>query len=663
MDMTKETKKIFAGIDGEGITINGKHHYILICAANEEKTINSIEDKNGLKTKHILEWLISLPHQYTYVGFAFQYDITKILEDIDNKNLFYLSRPELRKCLSSTGYYTINPIRWGGFRINFVNNKFTVRAYRNKTNKHITILDIFKFYQCKFTTALKEWKIDNTESINKIQNMKDIRSEFALEQFDEIKHYCISECINLAKLAKKLEVALTESGCPISKWYGPGSIAEKIMQSNNILQYNSTKEQWPKKMYLPIISAFFGGRFEVSKIGIIQGPIFEYDISSAYPYQTYFLPCLKCGTWLLTKNEKRILNSKAALIQYHLEKSKNHTSWGPFPYRNKNGSVCFPIESPGGWIWKDEYIIGKRLFENVEFVQAWIYESNCKHKPFEFISKYYIERNKLGKSGPGIVLKLGTNSVYGKLAQTVGSAKYNNWIWAGIITSGTRAKLLELYSLHKNKSSLIIMATDGIYSKEEINLPTPIDTKTGPCYLKDENKNSINKPLGGWEKTIHKDGIFIIRSGVYFPKKINDEQLKKIKARGVGKRELFSNIENIEQKFIENGPQTIVVCGLTRFNGWKLGVGVRRLKFKTDEGTQQCEIFIRRDYYGTWTNKEFHISYSPEPKRCSINKDYSLSLKIIEGNKLSRPYHKALGINTEQDILLDFHKTEMEDQL
>ena len=40
-----------------------------------------------------------------------------------------------------------------------------------------------------------------------------------------------------------------------------------------------------------IARAFFGGRFENAKVGPVREALWNYDISSAYPYQMTFLPC------------------------------------------------------------------------------------------------------------------------------------------------------------------------------------------------------------------------------------------------------------------------------------------------------------------------------------------------------------------------------------
>ena len=73
----------FLAIDSEGVTLNGEHILILCLAANANGNVWSIKDINGLSTDRILRWMLDeLPTDYTNVGYAFTYDITKILEDL-----------------------------------------------------------------------------------------------------------------------------------------------------------------------------------------------------------------------------------------------------------------------------------------------------------------------------------------------------------------------------------------------------------------------------------------------------------------------------------------------------------------------------------------------------------------------------------------------------
>src|SRR5262249_46056518 len=151
--------------------------------------------------------------------------------------------------------------------------------------------------------------------------------------------------------------------------------------------------------------------------------------------------------------------------------------WGPFPFRDEIGSIVYPRSSGGGWLWGDEFFAGEALFPHAEFVEAWVYDCSCTCKPFAAIPGYYRERVKIGKEGPGIVIKLGCNSCYGKIAQSLGGeGPFTSWMWAGLITSGTRAMILRALGAHKNPANLLMVATDGICTRERLDLPKPRDT-------------------------------------------------------------------------------------------------------------------------------------------------------------------------------------------
>ncbi len=43
--------------------------------------------------------------------------------------------------------------------------------------------------------------------------------------------------------------------------------------------------------------AYYGGRFEITRTGLLDQPVYEYDIGSAYPDGMRYLPCLEHGRW------------------------------------------------------------------------------------------------------------------------------------------------------------------------------------------------------------------------------------------------------------------------------------------------------------------------------------------------------------------------------
>ena len=466
----KDDSRLFVGVDGEGKGRN-PHLYVLLCASDEfGKNKWYIENPNGLTTSQCLDFLLELPSSTQCFAFSFNYDLTKILADVPDDKIYKLVRSDLRQRPPGSKVQSPFPVKWKDektgktYILNLQGTKFTVGIdYRKKNGKigrrNRVIWDVFKFYQSKFVDALKVWSVGGAD-LEEISRMKDRRSVFDQETATAIREYCFSECKYLGQLARKLVNAHDDAGLELKSFYGAGSSASAMLDKMGIKE---KRKEPPDAMKEAVSSAFFGGRFEHSVIGPVPGPIYSFDISSAYPYQCCFLPCLEHGTWTKTRSRSDMLKAKAALIQYQLGPVKKKLSWAPFPYRDADGNITFPDSSGGGWVWRDEYLAGEKLFPYVKFKQAWVLNSDCKHLPFKSISSYYLNRLRLGKEGAGIAIKLGCNSCYGKLAQSVGGTPpFQSWIWAGMITSGCRAQILEMMALHKNLDNLLSIAKGAL---------------------------------------------------------------------------------------------------------------------------------------------------------------------------------------------------------
>jgi hypothetical protein len=229
----------------------------------------------------------------------------------------------------------------------------------------------------------------------------------------------------------------------------------------------------------------------------------------------------------------------------------------------------------------------------------------------------YRERVKLGKEGKGIVLKLGSNGAYGKLAQSIGTPMFQSWAWAGMITGGCRAQILDMFSLVKDRRSLLQIATDGIQSTERITPPKPWDTGT----------YDLTKPLGGWEEKVY-DGMVLLRPGVYFPVDPTPEQLDDIRARGLGKRIMQEHCAKA-QRALEKGEEGIQFPSVQRF------VGCVSAVYKTPSGE-----YLRSEDYGEWVEREIKLSFSPLPKR-ELGKENHLLTRNFAGQETT-PYDAAL---------------------
>lgn len=585
------------GIDGEGIGRN-PHRYVYLAAADGRGHVWDTAASRGLSSTQCFDLLLSLPVRSLVVGFSLSYDRTKWLADLPDVAIHALLHEETRQRLLPNGRLIYKPIIWNGYKLNYMNGRMTIATIDNK--RRVAIWDIWRFFQSSFVKALEAWKVCPQSEIDEIQAMKEVRSELEKKTLKEVQAYCQQECRNLVKLTEALIQAHKDAGLPLKSFFGAGSTAAVFLNNHGI---GDKRGSFPEEMRLPLACSFFGGRFENSFTGAVKGRVWSYDISSAYPYQTTRLPCLLCGNWVYRGrcSSAHWLRGRLSLVHWRSSPLAG-PAWGALPIRVSDGTIVFPIGAKGGWTWAEEFRAACKLNPTLEIVETWEYQNDCEHHPFDSVPRYYRERVSLGKDAKGIVLKLGINSIYGKLAQSKGvDPPFQSWIWAGNITSNTRAQLLGAISAARRDSDILMLATDGVYSRSKLSLGGPVDLGTG----------DLEKPLGGWEEKVLDDGVFCVRPGIYFPLNPTVEQINQVRGRGLGRKSLFDNWQTIVEAWNE-GKTSIEIGGMTRFVGARSGL------------TKSAKGITRREVYGEWVPHSVNVSFSPEPKRQAINPDGTL---------------------------------------
>lgn len=705
----------FVGIDGEGINVNvdscflcgiprishqyqehpyvEEHRYTLLAAAKETYDIAGVLPDEGmsaenLSTQDCLEFILDISGSHKIFAYAFGYDLTNILRDVDNESLFLLFRPELRKREGILAVRGPKPVRWEKnqhlYYLNLQGTKFSVIRYelcqecRGKnakgrwkrmcptckaTKKRQVVWDIWKFYQSKFTSALKDWKVGLAD-VERIERMKEKRSELQNQTPTDVRNYCLSECRHMATLARSLTNAHAKAGLELRNYYGAGSTGAAMLTVMGIRE--RLPMPVPEAMRHAVACAFVGGRFEHSVAGIVRQKVYGHDISNAYPYAITFLPCMgwrdaktgkqtkDCGHWELTKFRGDIENARAACVHYGMLALDRDEQWAPFPFRERDGSISFPRSSHGGWVWLSEYLAGESAFpKNVFFREAWVWKGNCNcRRPFEDLPRYYKERIKIGKEGPGIVIKLGMNSCAGKLMQSIGSAMFNSWIWGGMVTARTRSQILEVMALHMDRRNMLAVATDGVYTKEDIACPIPLNT--GTWELENEKGKIAKKPMGGWETKTCEKGMFFLRPGIYFPLNPTEDEIKEVRGRGVGKRMLLQHWKLIVDGWID-GSRIVSLPALRRFHGAKSSIS-----YGEKSG------YTRSPLYGQWTERPVELLFDAMPKRIDFDVEIGpiddrpelINLVLREHSNLhyhvsgfSAPYDKSVQSQEAQALI------------
>lgn len=565
--------RVIIGVDGEGHDLpDGRHIYTLLSAVDERgKVVGEIENPNGLSSVECVGMLLGLPPHSLKFIFMGSYDWTKIIEDLELEDIYYIMHPEsrrLRLCRTCKKAWTkddktcphcgnaktrsiqkhrrVHRDRHGnklGVAFDWFNGSFTV--VRDKIRSKVW--DCFKFFQCSFVKAIKQWKIGTPEQHARIEEMKAKRGAFDVEDPAKVREYCREECTLLAQMMRAVLLACEEAGIKLRQYHGAGSIASALLKLNKVKNYlGRPLEMFPKGMQDAVMSAYFGGRFENSIVGFVLKPVYNRDIFSAYPYAETHLPCLDCGKWwhvstnmsghkVLTKAR----NASLAVVHFRVKSrsvfERKDIPWGPLPCRLESGSITFPTGFEG-WAWLPEIEAAIKGWPDlIEVLDAWVYRTNCDHKPFGWIPAAYRKRFEWGKDGKGIVMKLGLNACAGKTMQNQGDPPpYKSWIWGGMITATTRSQSLEAIASAQDRWNVLAIATDGVFATEDLPLPQAKHTGT----------EDLEKPLGNWGSELHDDGVFFVKPGMYF-----EEAAKLMRARGIGRVELTKNVQRLIDEF------------------------------------------------------------------------------------------------------------------
>lgn len=600
MDRGRQRNRLrpFIGVDGEGGIVNGRHEYLLLRVGEHLL----YRDSEPLRTVDILRWLTSLPDEGIFVGYGFDYDVTMILRDWPMEKLRELFDREKRRSESGKGY---TPVAHDGFLVEYLPRKhFRVsRWVRGGERKWFTVHDTIGFYQSSFVQALEAWDIGTPEARDAMRAMKAKRSEFTEATAEEIA-YNHQECIYLAELITALREATREAGYVIKSYEGAGCLAQAMLTKHDAPK----RQEVPEALMWAARAAYYGGRFEISRIGRVA-PVHEYDLASAYPWAMATLPCLEHGYWINEidpKSELMLINTA-----FHTQRE-----WGPFPFRDQDGVILYP-RAGEGWYWRPEYEAAQKAGDDLLAIGAWSYIKLCDHRPFDWIPEIYAERQRLGKSSKGKILKLGMNSLYGKMAQSVGNPRFASAIYAGMITAKVRALMSRICAEYGE--SVVMIATDGIY------LDRPIEKRS--MYGSPIVEPGQKAPLGGWEHQPMSD-LFLVKPGMYFT-----SDGAKVKTRGVPRWQLDEKRGEIIKAWERDG-----------ING---SVTIERTQFI---GARMATMQNAPEKLGQWLPLELRLAYDSNNAKRSWFPDGTSDLHSRVG-KVSTPYSKSFGQEIAEEQL------------
>lgn len=365
---------------------------------------------------------------------------------------------------------------------------------RWKVIESVVIYDVFGFFQKSFVGALKEFKIATEDELEEIERMKLQRGNFKLDDLDSILHYNMKECELLVRLMELVSDRLESIGLKLHSWHGAGAVAAALLNKKKVKKHVNKPEG--EEHHLAVMSAYFGGRINCAKVGEF-GKVYGYDIISAYPSIMKNLASLQ--GMIERETDSFIPDYPYAVyhVKWNIDRRHKIT---PFPFRSKDGKIDYPYCAEGYYWYYEVNEALKQFPGQIEIVKGYVFENiGVDSRPFEFIGQMFEERKTLKANGDmaQLCIKLGLNSLYGKTAQGIGyrgqPPPFQCYIYAGMITSGTRAMMLS--AAMQNEESVISFATDGIVTQ------TPLDL-------------NLTNSLGNWELTEY-ESAFLIKPGFY----------------------------------------------------------------------------------------------------------------------------------------------------
>ena len=515
-DTPLEKRRIIAW-DGEGMKLSGNdkpQHYVMFgCSAERDW----VKVNWNLQTMEVLEYIAAVGERYpnaVHVGYGFRYDVNMIIKGLPDKHL--------RK-IKETGEvsFKLGPVRW---RLHYIPGKtfrVTKRWSEGKKNTgkrsgdgyvSVKIDDMVSFFACPFLDAcesiLSDVLTDDDRMV--IAHGKSARKDNLWKDLDDVQRYWRAEIRLMEAMAVRFRDVMFTAGIMLKDWYGPGAIASYLINKKK-LRNHLQNEPIVKEVHEASKIAYAGGRFELFRVGRVQGPVYGYDINSAYPAALAKAPSLGIahGEWVYVSNPSVIEEFGVYRVTYNHMGRAQPIEYAAMPlfHRDPRGSISFP-QFVNGWYWSPEADvareIGKRYPGSVRIHEGWVWRHDGT-RPFEFLEEMFHERIRLGKKNVvSMPYKLGPNSMYGKLAQRVGwdekkklPPKSHCLPLAGWITSSCRASLFKVMvqtPMHK----LVAVETDGIYT----TMPP------------DQLKLDTGDMLGQWGIDCY-DEMLYLQNGVY----------------------------------------------------------------------------------------------------------------------------------------------------
>jgi DNA polymerase family B len=559
--------------DGEGQDLPSVpgHQALTVFGASTGDVL--VKADGHLACEDILELIVAVGRDNPtarHVGYFFDYDVNMITRSLRPADRAMLHRTDHLYLRRGDRRFRIEyrPRKW--FRVTEYSGPAGRRApgarsKRSDQRYSVKIEDISSHKGCSFVVAVHEALgcargdcdyscVPHLAKVAEGKARRGVAGEW--DDLAYIRRYHAIELGMLVDLTDKLRADFDHAGFPAYPLYGPAVLARHWADRHRIRPRSATPRRQAVEGFMDkhthqIMSpeldpriyghtqlsleqssayAYMGGRFELFCAGRIPGPIYCYDINSAYPHAMTMLPSMRGMEWKFVEYGPNDVISwdPHALYQvmfgHNLDGAIDGPSWpnvhaaNPLFHRDVHSEVSFP-SSVQGWFWGPEVGMALRGPEQrpdmfpasqLGIAAAWVpINAGDQPRPFAQVEELYYLRQQMKAEGhrDELALKLALNSLYGILAQTKGwrpdrgeasIPPFHQIEWAGWITSYVRAQLFET-ALHCGLDELVAFETDSVMCTRP--LPVPMGEVGG-----------LPK-LGDWKLTVYDEG-FYLQSGM-----------------------------------------------------------------------------------------------------------------------------------------------------
>lgn len=525
--------------DGEGIKLSGPRHpqhYVLFgCSADTDNPLVIDGPKDDLDFYRLADYIVSIGDRYPkaiHVGYFFKYDHNMIVKSLPwpMKAALY----EKNRCRAKHGIYTY-AVSWIPGKSITISRKIT----GSKRGTSVTIDDIGPFFASSFvsayTRALKPAADDATWRV--VVEGKAMRADTTYDDMETVARYWRAEIVALEQLAVWFRDLMCDAGFPLTKWYGPGALANLLRKRHSLgaHEWGGKVDNMPPEVHDASKRAYFGGHVEQFQAGRIIGPVYLLDINSAYPAAFAGIPSLrKGGEWRHVTGfptDRPPQEFSVWQTCYMDRRTPAPARPQPLPHRDPRKEITYP-PMVRGWYWLPEMYAARYAARmtgaSVQVVEGWEWWPAREPKveyPWSFMHDMYVTRARLKAQGNPLEMpfKLGLNSMYGKMAQRAGwdqethaPPRSHTLPIAGYVTAWCRARMMKVIQdiLRVNPDGVIAVETDGVFTTvppEQLGI-TP------------------SAELGAWSCDVY-DELMYVQNGVYLLRR--GDKWVKVKARGM----------------------------------------------------------------------------------------------------------------------------------